>query len=142
MVKLRPHHLLCMLTFVGKGYSPEFVANFEEIIKRVAEEKIVQIVDGPDDICAPLCMDAECHCFRASVTQRDVLALDALSNLMEEPVQSGMTLKLSVPMLERMRVAFVEGSTRAACEECSWQTLCTSIASEKFEGSKLLKALG
>ena len=142
MVRLRPHHLLCMLTFVGKGYSPEFVANFEEIVKRVAKEKIVQIVEGPDDICAPLCVDAECHCFRTSVTQRDALALRALSKLMEEPVQSGMTLKLSISTLERMRAAFAEGSTRAACEECSWQTLCTSIAEEKFEGSKLLKALG
>ena len=27
-VRLRAHHLLCMLTYVGKGYSPAFCAGF------------------------------------------------------------------------------------------------------------------
>ena len=35
-IRIRPHDLLCMLTFVGKGYSPEFVANFERIAGLIA----------------------------------------------------------------------------------------------------------
>ncbi len=53
-VRLRGHHLLCMLTFVGKGYSPAFVENYDRIAGRLSEGEDILLVDGPDDICAPL----------------------------------------------------------------------------------------
>ena len=30
-IKLRAHHLLCLLTYVGKGYSPAFTANYDRV---------------------------------------------------------------------------------------------------------------
>lgn len=35
-VRLRPHHLLCMQTFVGNGYSEAFVENMKQVLARLA----------------------------------------------------------------------------------------------------------
>ncbi|OWU61413.1 2Fe-2S ferredoxin, partial [Staphylococcus aureus] len=34
-IRLRGHHLLCMLTYVGKGYSPAFVENYDAMAGRL-----------------------------------------------------------------------------------------------------------
>ncbi len=56
-VRLRAHHLLCMLTYVGKGYSPAFVENYEVIAARLSAGEEIELVAGPDDICGPLTAD-------------------------------------------------------------------------------------
>ena len=66
ILRFRPHHLLCMLTYKGNGYSKSFVENFDLLIERMnASSVTLEICKGPDDICAPrLCdpTDATCHC--------------------------------------------------------------------------------
>ena len=60
MIKLRPHHLLCILTYVGKGYSKPFTENFDAICERINQgERNVEIIKGPDDVCAPRLCDPE-----------------------------------------------------------------------------------
>jgi len=61
-VRLRSHHLLCLLTYVGKGYSAAFIANYDAIAKRLGRGEDVLIVSGPDDICQPMLGEAESHC--------------------------------------------------------------------------------
>ncbi len=34
-VRLRPYHLLCLQTYVGKGYTAEFVENCDRIAVRL-----------------------------------------------------------------------------------------------------------
>ncbi len=34
-VRLRAHHLLCLLTYVGKGYTPAFTANYDAVVARL-----------------------------------------------------------------------------------------------------------
>lgn len=34
-IRLRGHHIVCTLNFVGEGYSPEFVGNMERIVERL-----------------------------------------------------------------------------------------------------------
>lgn len=53
-VKLRGHHLLCILTFVGHGYSRAFSDNYKAVVQRLNAGEPVVLVDGPDDICAAL----------------------------------------------------------------------------------------
>ncbi|GAA3654526.1 DUF1284 domain-containing protein [Asaccharospora irregularis] len=35
MLEIRPHHILCMRAYQGKGYSEEFSKNMESIIKKI-----------------------------------------------------------------------------------------------------------
>lgn len=52
-VNFRPHHVMCTLSFQGKGYSPEFVNNYKHIVQDLTEDTQISIVQQTDDICAP-----------------------------------------------------------------------------------------
>jgi len=139
MIRLRPHHLLCMLTYKGEGYSPEFIANFDRLTRQLAAgNEPVEIVFGPDDICAPLVAGGDCHCFNESVLERDQNATQQLSSLLGEPVVPGAVLELTGARLAMLRTAFRNGDIRAACENCSWKELCDEVGGQGFEGTRLI----
>ncbi|MBN9363547.1 MULTISPECIES: DUF1284 domain-containing protein [unclassified Devosia] len=139
-IRLRPHHLLCLLTYVGKGYSAAFTANYDAIAARIGDGEDVLIVAGPDDICAPLLGDADPHCHRDSVVERDRLALRDLGELLEAPPGLGERLALEPALLRQMRDAFATGRTRAACAGCEWHGLCTGISARGYAGTVIPSA--
>lgn len=140
-IRIRPHHLLCMLTFAGKGYSPEFVANFERVARLIASGgQTLEIVFGPDDICSAILSESECHCRNATVLERDRLAADALETLLSQPIDEHSRLQLSPKTLDQMRAAFAVGTIRKACHGCQWSPLCDSLAKDSFGESTLLRS--
>lgn len=50
--RLRAHNLLCIQGFVGKGYSPAFVANMQAVIDGLDEHAPVEVIAQPDALCA------------------------------------------------------------------------------------------
>jgi len=137
-IRLRGHHLLCMLTYVGKGYSPAFVENYDAIAGRLSTGEDILLVDGPDDICAPLLCGGDCHCYEASVQMRDALALESVGNMLGEPLTAQTPFALNAERLAKMRKAFADGTLRTACEHCEWSELCSRIAGpDNFTGVKV-----
>ncbi|TCK30471.1 hypothetical protein EV667_0561 [Ancylobacter aquaticus] len=136
-VRLRAHHLLCLLTFVGKGYTPAFAANYRRIVARLDAGEAVELVEGPDDICAPMLGEPEHHCRNASVAMRDVQARAAIAKLLGRPLEAGRAIALTVERVERMRRGFAEGGIRAACTGCQWSAFCTQVAGQGFAGTRL-----
>jgi len=65
-LRVRAHHLLCMHGFQGLGYSEKFVQNMSEICRQVHSEPTleIEVVDAPDDICAPCTFIAGGGCSR------------------------------------------------------------------------------
>lgn len=128
-----------MLTFAGKGYSREFISNFERIADLIAlGDRTVEIVMGPDDVCAPLLSDPQCHCQNASVAERDRLAAEALTDLLQQPVQEKAHIEMSRESLDQMRQAFAAGTIRKACKGCQWSSFCDVIAKDGFQETRLL----
>lgn len=138
-VALRAHHVLCMLTYVGKGYSPAFVRNFDGIVHRLAAGEEACLVEGPDAVCAPLCeSEGACaHCHGASVRVRDQRALQELALLLGKPLGVGNRLRLDGALLAHLRTAYIHGQIRGACAGCEWADLCTGVASAGYEGVRL-----
>lgn len=60
-MKLRPHHLLCTLSYQGAGYSPEFIDNMNSVVNKLKADIEVSLVPSSDDICrsCPKCNDPE-----------------------------------------------------------------------------------
>jgi uncharacterized protein len=138
--RLRAHHLLCMLTFVGEGYTPAFIRNFEEIARRIATgEETIEIVDGPDDLCAPLLLESDCHCRSARIAMRDHQAGEAIGPLLERPIRAGEQLILSHEQLRALREAFAAGKIRQACNGCQWRPLCNAISCDRFKETRLVR---
>ncbi|MCC5779188.1 DUF1284 domain-containing protein [Nitratireductor sp. B36] len=137
-VRLRAHHLLCMLTYVGRGYSPAFTANYDKIISRLNAGEDLLLVEGPDDICRPLLHESSHpHCLNPRVNQRDARAAHALSHWLGQATETGRLLRPDKRLIERMRTAFARGKTRKACVGCEWLTLCSTVARQDFEGALL-----
>jgi hypothetical protein len=136
-VRLRAHHLLCMLTYVGKGYSPAFVANYEVIAARLSTGEEIELVAGPDDICGPLTADPGAHCHGASVIERDRAAAEAVSRLIGSPLPLGARITPSTALLARLRKTFATGAIRAACSGCEWSGLCDSVAEGGYLGVRV-----
>lgn len=136
-IRLRPHHFLCLLTYVGKGYTPAFTANYDLIAGRLSKGEDIEVVEGPDDVCAPLLLESEPpHCRRDGVVDRDRKAALDLGNI-GIAINTGDTLKLDADLLARMRSAFAQGITRSACSGCEWNDLCSSIAGKKYDGTRI-----
>ncbi|WEF24906.1 DUF1284 domain-containing protein [Paracoccus sp. S3-43] len=136
-IRLRAHHLLCLLTWAGKGYSPAFTAGFTAIAARIAAGEAVTVVDGPDDVCAPMLDDPGCHCRGDSVARRDARAARDVAALLGRPVAPGQRLVLDPAALDRMRRAFAQGRIRSACAGCDWAGLCRDIAKDGFAATVL-----
>ncbi|SUB00262.1 Protein of uncharacterised function (DUF1284) [Pannonibacter phragmitetus] len=141
-IRLRGHHLLCMLTFVGEGYSPRFVANYAKVIRRMRAGEPVLIVQGPDDICAPLLDTDAPHCHRDSVLERDRLALESAGSLLGRLLEAGSELIVDEAMLNRMQDGFASGELRPACNGCEWSGLCDKVAEAGFEGTRFMEGTG
>ncbi|MEB2349032.1 MAG: DUF1284 domain-containing protein [Comamonadaceae bacterium] len=140
-MRLRAHHLLCMLTYSGKGYSEAFVQSFNHLVQRVGAGEVIELLAGPDDVCAPIAGDAEEHCHCASVTRRDRLASSDLAPLVGVALAPGARLTLTAPLLATLRAAFAAGGIRRACEGCPWHAMCTEVAAQGYGGT-LLRASG
>jgi hypothetical protein len=136
-VRLRAHHLLCLLTYVGKGYDAQFCAGYDRVVERLAAGEAIVIVDGPDDLCAPLLHHDDPHCLRPGVEARDRSAAAAVGELLGRSLEAGSRFSLSAETLLTMRAAFARSTTRTACDGCEWHALCTTIASEGFAGVRL-----
>lgn len=126
-----------MLTYVGKGYSAAFTANFDKICTRLERGEDILLVDGPDDVCAPLLLEDDPHCHEASVIKRDRLALKASGELLSRPLSAGARIDLNAAILSRLRQAFKGGDSREACLSCEWHDLCSDISGSDFPGVRL-----
>ena len=142
-IKLRGHHLLCLLPYVGHGYTPDFTQNFNGIAERLGQGAPVEIVAGMDDICTALhCGDNgdykdAGHCLREKAVERDNLALQDVGAVLGLALVAGQKLDLTAERVEMMRQCFADGSLRKACHGCEWFDTCSGIAACGFDGVKL-----
>jgi hypothetical protein len=125
-----------MLTFIGEGYTPQFITNFSALVARIGAGEPIELIDGPDDVCAPLADSDDTHCDDASVRRRDRDALRALAGA-AHPLPAARPLVLDRAAIVALRAQFAAGEIRAACSGCSWSSLCTDIASGGFAAARL-----
>ena len=141
-VILRPHHLLCFLTYIGKGYDAAFVANYDTIARRIEQGEDIRITYGPDDICAPMLSGFSGegpppHCLDDSVSVRDRAAQHDISAVFGLVLNEGQNVTIDRNLVVRMRAAFAAGKTRTACTGCEWHGLCTRVAEQDFTAVRI-----
>ncbi|MBL6974945.1 MAG: DUF1284 domain-containing protein [Deltaproteobacteria bacterium] len=130
-MKLRPHHLFCVQGFQGKGYADDYTDNLQRIADAVAANPRleVDVVDGPDDVCArcPYLEDGVCHWEEAgeeAVRAHDA-ALLAVLGLRDGQVTS----------IDEVRHRFrgepaVAAEVRRQCSTCAWLKDCAFMGSQ------------
>jgi len=138
-VRLRGHHFLCILTYRGYGYTPDFVANMTGIVADIGRGRPIRLIEGPDEICGGLTAEDRraCNhdCARAETLELDRLAVTEVGDLLGTDF-SGL-IEIDREAVSRLRVAFAARSIRSACRRCPWSEFCTEIAAEGFAETKL-----
>lgn len=117
-IKLRGHHLLCLLGYRGKGYSQEFCVNMTEIYEklRLYPETEIEVIEGPDDICRAFPKDQHPHCENASVYGKDSEVVSRLG------LGVGETDSWS-NVCERVSRTVQPEDIRTICTNCRWEPL-------------------
>ena len=123
ILRIRAHHLLCMMGFRGLGYSPEFVENMQLVVASFfsAPGMDTELAAGADDICSacPNLHDGACHADEDS--ERNVAARDE-AVLRRLGLSAGG--RMDSPALTRLVVERIDDSALAEiCAGCQWLPL-------------------
>ncbi len=117
--KLRGHHLICLNFFRGEGYSEEFIRNIYSVI---GKEK-VEIVAGPDDVCARCPFLEENKCANSDYTDEKILQQDgkALRLLGFKPGNI-----IDWKMISAKLPGILNEWKNQFCSECGYRKVCFS----------------
>ena len=130
---LRPHHLLCLQSFVGHGYSEEFVQQMSVVKQQLTDspDTPVKIVRGADMLCrhCPNCKMGTCTSDKPEIF--DQLVLNILARSPQYRTADGLsaTPELTVygiPESLTMSQELIE----TCCPGCEWEYLCRRIIGE------------
>ena len=124
---LRPHHLLCLQTFVGHGYSKEFVRHMTLVKRQLTTNPRtpIMLVSGADELCAhcPNCVEGQCTSEKPALFDR----------LVEEKLAVLSRCQVPVPVLDGIPndLRITEDLIAACCPECEWKNLCLTTLSRR-----------
>lgn len=138
VIPLRPHHLLCLLTFVGRGYSDSFARRLSAVAESLNRGTPARLIAGPDAICAGLlgCTHDDGHCRRPSVAARDAEALRRLAPFFGGQLALGAEIPNLPARRVALRTAYRAGAFAAACHGCPWERFCQDIAQAGYAGAR------
>ena len=139
---LRPHHLLCLQTFVGHGYSPEFTVHmtYVKTLLDADPHALIALVNGPDDLCGhcPNCVDNTCTSPKPALFDQLVVqklnlhnSQDAATNEKAKvPITSTGLLESTTPMTIHGIPTTLRMTTQLldeCCPGCEWKELCVEV---------------
>jgi hypothetical protein len=119
MYNLRPHHLLCICLFDGRGYSDGFIRNLRDIRDRLISTTgtYFRLAEGHDDICSAcpnLTARKTCASGDADARRKDGRLTKTLG------LQYGRTYAFT-DTVERMRAKMTREHFYACCGNCRWR---------------------
>lgn len=135
---LRPHHLLCLQSFVGHGYSEEFVREMAYVKQQLmpTPHASIELVHGPDMLCrhCPNCVNGCCTSDKPDIFDQSVeakiekamktlLSRDSESN--HGDISSGPLLLHGIPEYLTLSHSLLE----ECCPNCQWKDLCSEVIS-------------
>lgn len=120
-IKFRPHHFLCAIGFQGKGYSPEFVNNFLQIMGLLnssdGDKTEIEVTNVTDSICSPCPHKRDKLC----TSQEKIQTLDN-SHAQVLGIAAGDILtwgEAKQRIIEKMNLS----EFHKACSSCNWKPL-------------------
>lgn len=118
--KLRPHHLLCLHFFEGKGYSDEFTANMTSVKSALEQlDPRIELVRGGDIICGSCSNNINGVCSSDEKVSRYDEAVLSLCGIDTECELSFSRLQSIV--LEKI---IYPHRLEEVCKDCQWSCIC------------------
>ncbi|MFD1706333.1 DUF1284 domain-containing protein [Siminovitchia sediminis] len=134
MVKLRGHHIFCLLGYRGMGYSVEYVENMTRLHQSLRNnpKSVIQIVEGPDQLCEKFPGSGVYHCQDDDIYERDSVFLEKLGLHIDQ-----IATWEEIESLIRKHV--VPSDVQIVCKTCSWRRygVCEKGVQEILDGKGL-----
>lgn len=117
MYKLRGHHLFCLLGYRGMGYSKEYVENMTRLHQTLRENPttLIQLVNGPDQLCEKYPNSGKYHCQDTNIYERDAVILEKIG------LKIGQILKWE-DIESHIQQHVIPTDIQTVCETCSWRS--------------------
>ena len=133
---LRAHHLICLLGFRGLGYSPEFLQDMTKIVFKLLScpETLIEIVDGPDDICTPCPFLEDGGCREEGPQSEETVKKRDRAVMVRLGLISGDKVTWSA-VEQRIRTSISPQDLEKICRACKWLPLGYCVAGlERLRG--------
>ena len=127
LIPLRPHHLVCLQYFIGKGYSARFTSKTTRVLTYLKQHPTlacIQIVQGADMLCQS-CPNLHTQCKTAQ--QHDQGYLQALHLTIRQQLSFQ-------EAIERFQRYVNDAVFHTICGSCLWYDLCSSLRQKRMLG--------
>ena len=118
-MKLRGHHLICILGYRGLGYSQEYVDNMTRIVEQLRPSTLLWICSEPDDICAPCPFLGEKGCQERGPGSEEVVRNRDLAVMERLGIAAGDSIPWG-EVKERIRRCISPEDLVDICQDCQW----------------------
>lgn len=130
-IYLRPHHLLCTQTFLGKGYSEEFVENMTRItnILRTEKSQEIELMFSCDSLCA---------CCPNKVIDNNIILCKSNDKVIEydKNIADYFQLKQGKHNYHHLLSFIIDSMNpdlfKLFCQSCEWFEDCSNVLSAFF----------
>lgn len=120
-MRLRAHHLLCILGFRGLGYDEKFIKKMGSVIQRIKEhpDLEVEVIKECDDICSACPFNFEGLCENEAVGgEEKVKEKDRrVAGRLDLKANGTLTIK---GILDLVKKKIKPGDLAAICGDCPW----------------------
>jgi len=118
-MKLRAHHLICILGFRGLGYSKEYVDNMTRIVEQLQPSTLIEVSSKPDDICTPCPFLGDRGCQERGPKSEEVVKNRDLAVMKRLNIIAGDKITWA-EVLERIRRSIGPQDLIHICQDCQW----------------------
>lgn len=121
MIRLRPHHGMCLAYFEGKGYSDSFTVNMQQMLEIFENGTDVELTAAGDEICKACPNLKAGACVSAGLVETyDQKVLEAC-DLGEK---AHMTFREFVDNVQKNVIE--SGKREKICGNCQWNEICSN----------------
>ncbi|MHC1598182.1 MAG: DUF1284 domain-containing protein [Candidatus Methanofastidiosia archaeon] len=128
IIRIRPHHLLCIINFYGKGYSASFIQTLKEIKEKIEQDSVlIRLVHGQDDICKNCPSKPSCLQFDYPNTLDEKVLL--VTNMEYGKVYS------SKEVLSNIKKNISKEMLEMICKDCAFYEICKNVFNKRIDAS-------
>lgn len=121
MIRLRPHHGMCLAYFEGKGYSNDFTVNMQRMLEIFEKGTDVEMTVAGDEICKACPNLQDGSCLSADLVEsydRRVLKECGLQE------KDNLTFREFVDKVQKNILQ--SGKREEICGNCQWNEICSN----------------
>lgn len=130
--KLRGHHLLCLLTFQGLGYNPEFVENMERAVRKFHSNPglTLTLTTDNDIICSACPFNKGGRCFKKEDSEKrtkvhDLKVMELFGFKEGEKIKVGQAWR-------KIKNKITPKDLSKICPGCEWLGYCSNLSNFKI----------